>query len=83
MKKPNYKQIEQARKVLVASGILDSFWHQDDILGAAKERGIELTKREVQDIADFIVRKHDANIGINWDTINIFTDMYLEENKKP
>lgn len=80
MKKPTHEEVEAARTVLKAHGIIDAFWHQDDIKGRANERGIKLTSNQIKEIAEYIARKHDASQGINWDTIDCFTDMYLEDN---
>ena len=80
MKKPTYEEIEAARAVLVASGVIDTFWHKDDIKFRALDRGILLSDEKVDGIADLIVRRHDANEGINWTTIDIITDIYLEKN---
>ena len=82
MKKPTYKEVQVARKVLVASGIIDTFWHKNDIEQRAEERGLRLTPKQVQGIADLLVKSHDANEGINWDIIDIVTDLYLKNYKK-
>lgn len=80
MKKPTPKEIEAARKILVASGILDTFWHKDDIKLRALDRGILLSDEKIDGIANLLVKRHDANEGINWTTIDIITDIYLEKN---
>lgn len=81
MKKPTYAEIEAARKVLVASGIIDTFWHKDDIIARSEERGFVLSPIDVQNIADLLVKRHDANQGINWDVIDIITDMYIDDEE--
>ena len=78
MKNKSYKEIEAARKVLVASGTIDTFWHKDDIKARAKERDIVLNEEQVQGIADLLVKRHDASQGINWDVIDVITDIYLD-----
>jgi hypothetical protein len=50
-------------------------WSVPDVLEQAKERGIKISKKEAEEILDRMENKHDATIGINWDTI----DSYLGE----
>ncbi len=80
MKKPTPQEVQAARETLVASGVIDHFWHKTDISFRATDRGIKLTTKQVDDIAQLIVKRHDAEQGINWDFIDIITNMYLEEN---
>lgn len=64
-----------------------TMWHWDDIkqqrhnsIGDHEEDDFPediLTDEQCQAIEDFILRKHDANIGINWDVIEIATDEVL------
>lgn len=50
-------------------------WQVDDVLHQAKEKGIEITKEQAEEVLDRIDRKQDANLGITWTTI----DCYLED----
>ena len=82
MKKPTYKEIEAARKVLVDSGIIDAFWCIDDIIcrGSELHKPRKITRKQGKEIAQLISRKHDACIGINWDVIDCFIELYFETN---
>jgi len=53
-------------------------WHIEDVIYRGKERGINLTEEEAADILHYMDRKHDANIGINWDVIDVVTDFHLD-----
>ena len=60
---------------LVATAI----WCEADVIERAKERGITLTSGQADGILDLVDRKQDCSIGISWDTIDCFTDYYLED----
>lgn len=59
-----------------------AIWQTDDVLERAKERNIKLTKEEAEEIIDRIDRKQDATLGISWDTIDVYIDDYIYEEKK-
>lgn len=52
-----------------------AIWQTDDVMTQAKERGIEITEEQAEEIIHRIDRKQDATLGISWDTI----DCYLDE----
>ena len=49
-------------------------WTTEDVLHQAKEKGVKLTEDEANEILLQMERKHDADVGINWETI----DDYIE-----
>lgn len=77
MGKPTHEEIQKAKQVLKDAGYIGVYWCDDDIREAAKNMGIELTDDQVNDIIGYIERKHDANIGINWESIEVFIDMIV------
>jgi hypothetical protein len=50
------------------------WWHIDDVASQAESTGETLTKEECQDVLAMVIRKHDCNIGINWDVIDYWID---------
>ena len=52
-------------------------WHVDDVKMRAEERGIDLSEQQALEILQQIDKGKDASVGINWDVIDIVTDMYL------
>lgn len=54
--------------------IIKITWHIDDI----KQQDPSLTDDQCRDILQLIVKKHDANIGINWDFIDAIIEYYKE-----
>ena len=49
-------------------------WSTEDVLHQAKEKGVKLTEDEANQILLQMERKHDADIGINWETIDVYID---------
>ena len=58
--------------------VLRDDWHPMDIESVAEDMEIELTEDQVLEVMEIIVRRHDANIGINWDVIGSAIDYVLE-----
>ena len=54
-----------------------AIWCEDDVLGRAKELGIECSREKAREIIDSMDNKQDCSLGITWDTI----DYYLYEIK--
>jgi len=61
--------------------IVVAIWCEEDIINRAKERGKEVTIGQARDILDLLDQKQDPLIGISWDTLDTFTDYYLEGQK--
>jgi len=53
-------------------------WHKDDVIERAQERDIILNDDQACDILQIMKSDHDCSIGINWDVIDVFTDLYLK-----
>jgi len=49
-------------------------WSTEDVLHQAKEKGVKLTEDEANEILLQMERKHDADIGISWTTIDVYID---------
>mgnify|MGYP003113814818 FL=1 len=49
-------------------------WSTEDVLHQAKEKGVNLTEDEANEILLQMERKHDADIGISWTTIDVYID---------
>jgi len=44
-------------------------WCDEDVIWQAKQMGIKLTKKKIGEVLDLIKRKHDAELGISWVTL--------------
>jgi len=49
-------------------------WSKEDVLERAKERGIKITIPDAETIIDEMEQRHDASIGVCWDTIDCYLD---------
>ena len=54
-------------------------WSTEDVLHQAKEKGGKLTEDEANQILLQMERKHDADIGISWSTIDVYIDDLVDE----
>ena len=57
-------------------------WDMTDVIEQAKSRDITITEDQACDILEMMLNEHDANVGINWETIDVCIDYYLNELKK-
>jgi hypothetical protein len=67
------KPADFAKRILALdpdTEIVDMYWCGEDVRHQADELGIELTDEQVADVISLLSSKHDANIGINWETIS-------------
>ena len=53
-------------------------WSTEDVLHQAKQKDVKLTEDEANEILLQMERKHDADIGISWQTINDYIDDLVE-----
>lgn len=56
-------------------------WTVEDIKDRDHERD-ELTRNDCREILDILLRHHDANIGINWEIIDLEIDNFYTEKEK-
>lgn len=58
------------------------WWHIDDVAMQAEDHGENLTEEECRDVLAMVIRKHDCNIGINWEVIDYWIDEIVKEREK-
>jgi hypothetical protein len=59
-------------------------WNAEDVRAVAKDHydvAINLTDEEIDRILQAMQDNHDATIGINWDTIEYWIDIILNERE--
>ena len=54
-------------------------WSTEDVLHQAEGKGIKITEDEANEILLHMERKHDATIGISWETIDCHLDDLVDE----
>lgn len=58
-------------------------WGEDDVRGVAEDQGVDLTDDQVHHLLARLEKDHDAEIGITWDVIASYVDLYaLQSSKK-
>lgn len=59
-----------------------SCWTTFDVMERAKDRKITVIKEDVEKILLVVDKEQDANIGINWEVLDYWTDWILENERK-
>jgi hypothetical protein len=57
-----------------------SMWTENDILGQAQSRDVDINAAEARIILRRVIGSMDAEVGINWQVIDAATDEYVKEN---
>jgi len=57
-------------------------WSLEDIQYRAELKNIILTNEEAQEILEDMIYGHDAELGINWITIDCYLDEYVYNYEK-
>lgn len=56
-------------------------WSVQGVIDNAKDTlKVKLSVKKAREILREVIRKHDPQQGINWDTLTTWTQIYLEEN---
>lgn len=58
-------------------------WTGDDVKAIAKEKGMELTDKQITEAVSTLERRHDASIGISWDVIDVNLDWMNFDEEMP
>lgn len=56
-------------------------WCLEDVLGTADEMGVTITKKEASEVLWLLKNKHDAEVGVSWDTIKFWINDVIAERK--
>lgn len=68
---------------LLSGDSIASIWSIDDVYTVAEEREYgEVTEQQAKEVLQSVEHNHDANYGINWDTLADTLYTILEEAKK-
>lgn len=75
--------IQKAMQVLIEAGYFGITWTLPDIIHRAKSDGYFIDEKHAKCIAEKIEKRHDAEIGINWENISFHVQYYCEHNSIP
>ena len=74
-----YDKVAEAREFLRKQGFLtQNLWSSPDVIGKAKEVGVECTEEQAIEIYDEIGRTIDCSLGVNWETIEQAIENYFK-----
>jgi hypothetical protein len=82
---PNNRSVAEAELAVKRAfdpNWVSEWWHIDDVAGQAESQGETLTEEECRDVLAMVMRKHDCNIGINWDVIDYWIDQIVSEREE-
>ncbi len=58
----------------MVQGAIVLVWSWEDVLYRAAERGIKLTRAQCEDVIFNVGRRHDAEYGVSWLTLDCWID---------
>jgi len=53
-------------------------WMPEDVMSRAEERSMALSEVDAKSIIQEMDHRKDAEIGLNWDVIDVYLDEYTE-----
>lgn len=59
--------------------VLRDDWHTEDVMQVAEQMGIEITEEDAEWVLGDLADNFDANIGINWEVIEMALQNYQED----
>lgn len=63
-----------------------SWWHISDVHSIANDSGEdeaeEITDSEAREVLRLMEKHHDSNVGINWETIDLWIDIVKQKRKE-
>ena len=78
---PTTKEAIERFKWLENQHVAVAIWCEDDVLELAMEEGIKCSRKRAREIIDAIDHKHDAMMGISWNTISDYLHGYIHVKK--
>ena len=61
-------------------GSIALFWSSVDVIETAKNSGFKLTEDQAKDILQIVDKRHDANIGVDWEVLDTHIAMYAGDH---
>lgn len=61
---------------------VSEWWHISDVQELTEDMKEELSNDEAREVLRLVKKRHDCNVGINWDVINYWIEHVLDERKK-
>ena len=57
-------------------------WSWEDFTGEARAQGYRISKAKAQEALEEMIKRHDAGVGISWETVYCYVQIYGTKLKK-
>ena len=78
-----WQKLEAQQWAIVKGEVIVDTWCIDDVEQQAKQMDITLTYKQKIDVLGLVLSNHDANYGINWETISDAIEEVQREEPDP
>jgi len=80
MSQADWDHLKAYKKEIIKGNTIACIWSTDDVLYKASIMGITITPEQAREVLKECETAHDADIGINWDTISFWIhEIYAEK----
>ena len=89
MSKESWEHIKSLKEDFINGDAIAVIWTTEDVFTESENYGdtdyaqvptdTEISEEEAQKILEILDRKHDASIGISWDTISCHIDEFIHD----
>ena len=80
MSTETWEHIKSLKEEFINDNAIAIIWTTEDVLTESENIDTEISEKEAQEILGILDRKHDASIGISWDTISCHIDEIIHDN---
>ena len=79
MSKETWEHIKSLKEEFINGDAIAVIWTTEDVFTESENIDTEISEEEAQKILEILDRKHDASIGISWDTISCHIDEIIHD----
>jgi len=80
MSKETWEHIKSLKEEFINGDAIAIIWTTEDVFTESENIDTKISEKEAQEILGILDRKHDASIGISWDTISCHIDEIIHDN---
>ena len=78
MSKETWEHIKSLKEDFINGDAIAMIWTTEDVLGC-EDGTAKISEKEAQEVLGILDRKHDASLGISWDTISCYIDEIIHD----
>ena len=79
MSKESWEHIKSLKEDFINGDAIAIIWTTEDVFTESENIDTEISEEEAQEILGILDRKHDASLGITWDTISCHIDEFIHD----